>query len=120
VVLRNVGEIRSNPVIVNVQNPVPILNSLTPNEVPAGSNAISIDLLGSNFIQNAVVYWNGKPLNSQFINGNKLQITVATGELVSAGSRTVVVANPDPTSGVSNPQFFLITQTKVYLPQVIR
>ena len=120
VVLRNVGEIRSNPVIVNVHNPVPILNSLTPNEVPAGSNAISIDLLGSNFIQNAVVYWNGKPLNSQFINGNKLQITVATGELVSAGSRTVVVANPDPTAGVSNSLPFLITKTKVYLPQVIR
>jgi hypothetical protein len=111
---------QSNPIIVNVQHPVPILTSLTPPEITAGSGDIQVDLLGSAFFPKAIVYWDGQPLKTTYISGNKLQITVPASQVTRPGDRTIVVANPDPTSGVSNPLQLLISGYKSFLPQLRR
>lgn len=87
----------------------PLLTSLNPNTAPAGSPALSLVLLGLNFAQNAIVTWNGTPLQVTSYAANQLIATVPAALLASAGVANVQVVNPDDPSNPSNMLKFTIT-----------
>jgi hypothetical protein len=91
-----------------VYNPVPVLMSLSPTSVLAGSGSLTLTVNGFNFNEGAVVQWNGSALATTFVNDTQLQATVPANNVAVAGSAIVTVANPAPSVSASNGATFTI------------
>ncbi len=81
---------------VTLLNPIPVLASVSPMSVPAGS--ISITVTGGNFVSGAQVMLAGSPLTTTFSSSSRL---LATGTAADAGMFAVTVVNPNPGSSGS-------------------
>ena len=98
----------SNEVQVNVNNPVPVISSLTPNSGPVSSTVTTLTVNGTNFVSGAVVSFNGSSLTTTFVSAT--QLTVANVALpATAGPYNVTVANPTPGGGASAAAIFTVT-----------
>jgi hypothetical protein len=85
---------------VNNPNPVPVITSLSPGSIAAGSSA-TVQVSGSNFITASQVYFNGLSRPTSFANSSSLQVTLSAGDLAAAGTSNVTVFNPAPGGGTS-------------------
>jgi hypothetical protein len=131
----------SNPVAFEVYfppNPVPTITSISPNTAPAGSAAVTVTIVGTNFIPatstvaGSQVNWNATTqttITPTNITATQIQLTVPPAAvptlLASAGSASVTVYNPPASTplpppcviacvgpgggGTSNPATFTIT-----------
>ena len=88
--------------IGQVQNPLPILNSLTPGRLLAGSGAASLSLQGSGFVANSTVEWNGIPLATTVTGTTQITATVPSALTDQAGFIPIRVVNPTPGGGMSS------------------
>jgi predicted outer membrane repeat protein len=85
------------------QNPVPAITALSPAFVTAGANgALTLRVLGSNFVPGASAEWNGAPRPTTFVGDGELWVEVSGADLVAAGEGSVRVVNPGPGGGGSN------------------
>ena len=83
-------------------NPVPSISGLSPSSVVAGSSAFALLVSGSNFVDGAVVRWNGSDRTTTFVNSTQLQATISAADIATAGTASVTVFNPTPGGGTSN------------------
>ncbi|GAB4211669.1 MAG: hypothetical protein OHK0022_46500 [Roseiflexaceae bacterium] len=95
-------------VAFQVSNPAPTLLSLSPGSVAAGAGDLALTVNGSDFVDGAVVQWNGANQPTQFASANKLVATIPAALLLNAGSASVRVVNPTPGGGASNTVEFTI------------
>jgi IPT/TIG domain len=91
---------------VTLWNPVPVLSSVAPASVSAGSFTLSIT--GNSFVQGAQVLLDGSALATTFVSSMQLS---ATGAENSAGTFSISVMNPNPGSSTSNSQTLQVTST---------
>jgi WD40-like Beta Propeller Repeat len=102
----------SNPInfIINPvaqPNPVPLLQSLSPNNATAGATMpLALTLMGSDFVtgtNGATVSWTvgstATMLTATVVNSTQINATVPTNLLSSAGAAAVNVVNPPNTAG---------------------
>ena len=82
-----------------VSNPAPVISSLKPSSVAAGTAGFSIVVLGSNFVSSSVVNFNGVALSTAFIGSTSLVAQVPVADLPSPGTANITVTNPS--NGVS-------------------
>jgi hypothetical protein len=94
-------------------NPTPATTGLSPTSATQGENGLTLTVSGSNFVNNAVVRWNGADRATTFVSSTLLEAAVSTADLSTSGTRSVTVFNPAPGGGTSNAQTFTID------PQVI-
>lgn len=73
---------------------VPGLAQITPQGVPAGSDAVTITVEGSDFASNAQVLWNGLPKLMTRVNNKLLYAVIPATDLQQVGINTVQVFNP--------------------------
>ncbi len=92
----------SNMVTFNTNNPVPQLNSLSPNQAQAGAAAFTLTINGANFISSSVVRWNGTNRPTTFVSGTQLTADIPVSDIAAAGVASVMVFNPVPGGGSSN------------------
>jgi 6-phosphogluconolactonase (cycloisomerase 2 family) len=94
-----------------IANPVPVLISLDPASVVAGSPQITLTIHGEGFAPGAVATWGGADLaGTQFISPNEVQVPLPANLLGAAGTAQVGVRNPAPAGGNSaNTLTFTIT-----------
>ncbi|MBI1765701.1 MAG: hypothetical protein HYR56_30220, partial [Acidobacteria bacterium] len=94
----------SNEVLFSItqNNPVPTLTSLTPQQAVAGSNAFTLTVNGSGFVNGAVVRWNGSARQTSFVNPTQLTAQITAADVAVTGIVPVTVLNTAPTSGPSN------------------
>ena len=87
-------------VTVNLQNPLPVVTSVTPNPVNPGNAAITVN--GTGFANGATIYFAGAPLPTVFVSST--QVT-ATGTVAMPAGRlaAVKVTNPNPGTATSTP-----------------
>jgi uncharacterized protein (TIGR03437 family) len=87
-------------ITVSLQNPAPVVTSVTPNPLNPGSATLTIS--GTGFASGATVYFAGAALPTTFVSDTKL---TATGTLTMPVGRmaAVKVANPNPGSATSAP-----------------
>lgn len=83
---------------VTLQNPIPVLSTVTPNSI--GIGAFTITLTGSGFVTMSVVNFGGAALTTMYVSPTEL---TATGSATAgqAGSVMVTVTNPDPGGATS-------------------
>jgi hypothetical protein len=108
-----------------IPNPIPTLTSLNPSSTQAGGAAFTLTVNGSNFVDGAVVQWNGTDHNTTYISATQLSAQVQAADIASQGSASITATNPEPGGGVSNTLNFTIspapggTET-IFLPMILR
>jgi hypothetical protein len=90
-------------------NPVPVLLSVSPNNIVAGSTDFSLTVTGSGFVNGSVVKWNNTALNSSFIDATHLSATVPASAIAVAGTAALTIFSPGPGGGTSNYLTFTIS-----------
>ena len=91
-----------------VANPAPVVTSLSPPWVAVGAPAQAVAILGRNFLSTSAVTYNGAPHKVAFANSGRLEIVLQPSELVEEGSYSIVVTNPPPGGGTSEPVPFAV------------
>jgi hypothetical protein len=69
----------------------PSIMALAPETVPVDSAPFMLTVNGSNFGTDAVVFWNGTPLNTRFVTSGQLLATLTDTNLMFAGLIPVYV-----------------------------
>jgi uncharacterized protein (TIGR03437 family) len=93
-------------------NPVPVVGGLDPTNRDAGSGAFTLTVNGANFVNGAVVRWQGSDRATTFVNSTRLQAAVTANDVATAGTASVTVFNPAPGGGTSNAAVFTINQVQ--------
>ncbi|MCS6881536.1 MAG: IPT/TIG domain-containing protein [Chloroflexaceae bacterium] len=106
---------------INASNPVPAITSLSPATVTAGGPAFTLTVTGSNFVNGAVVRWNGADRPTTFVSATQLTAQIPASDIAAAGTASITVVNPAPGGGVSGAATLTIRSTGlVYLPLIRR
>jgi len=92
-------------------NPLPTIISLAPASSLVGSAAQTVTINGTNFVFNSMVNFNGITHTATFVSATQLGILLSASDQSRAGNFTVVVTNPSPGGGSSNPVTFAVTST---------
>jgi hypothetical protein len=87
--------------LIAARNPVPVVTSLSPASIVAGSAAFELSVNGSDFLPFATVQWNGVARPTTFVSGSVLRATIAAADVATAGTAQVRVVHPVPGSNTS-------------------
>ncbi|MBI3940599.1 MAG: M23 family metallopeptidase, partial [Acidobacteria bacterium] len=120
---RTVGDIERPPKAVKTDpspcmtggipsNPVPVVKSITPSAVGAGSASFTLRVNGENFASDASVRWNGDiGVITRYISPTQLEGVISPSLIARPGTATISVFNPAPGGGTSNGVIFTITSS---------
>lgn len=87
---------------VAANNPVLVLNSLSPSVVRVGWPGFTLSVNGSGFVSGSVVRWNGADRPTTFMGWGQLRATISASDVATAGSAQITVFSPGPGGGTSN------------------
>ena len=76
---------------------------------PVGSGPLTLTINGAGFLSISSVTFNGISHAISFQNGSQLTITLTASDLAVAETDPVVVSNPSPGGGNSQPATFTVT-----------
>lgn len=94
--------------IVQGSNLAPVLTSLSPASVPAGTHGFTFGVNGDNLVNGAVVRWNGVSRATTYF-GSFVTIELTDADLATARDVPVSLVNAPPGNVVSNALTFTIT-----------
>ena len=94
---------------IRVENPVPVLISLDPNQVLIGSDGFNLVVTGTGFLEGAIVTWDGASRQTTYVSDTELIASILSSDLETPGFVDVRVRNPDPTAGPSDGLSFQVT-----------
>ncbi len=97
------------PVTLTLNNPLPLVTSLSPASAPAGGASFSLTVNGFNFVSGATVQWNGSARTTTLVSSNQLTATINASDISSAGAASVTVLNFAPGGGVSSALSFSVS-----------
>src|SRR5712691_8291002 len=103
----------SNTATFTVNNPVAILNSLSPATVIVGGAAFTLSVNGSNFVSASTVQWNGSNRPTAFVSSTQITAQIPATDVAAGGKATISVSNPTPGGGASNSLTFNV----LFLPR---
>jgi len=83
---------------VNLQNPLPVISSVSPTTIGTGSFLITI--IGTGFVKTSVVTFDGTALTTMYVSPTELD-AVGSATTAQMGNVTITVTNPDPDPGGS-------------------
>ncbi len=92
----------SNSLSFSVDNPTPHISSLVPIETNANTGAMTLEVLGSGFVSDTSVRFNGSPRQSTYVSGMKVTVNLPASDTSTAGTYPVYAVNPAPGGGSSN------------------
>lgn len=99
--------------------PPPVISSIVPQSVNAGSGPFSITVNGANFISGeSVVRWNGQNRTTTFISESQLVAFLSAADVASPGTQFVTVFNPPSLGGPSAAVPFVVVPAGVPAPEV--
>jgi len=61
----------------------PSISQILPQTIPAGSNSVTMKVVGTNFTTKSVILWNGSTLTTSVVDSKTLAATVASSSLVA-------------------------------------
>lgn len=100
-----------------VQSAAPVLGTLDPATLRAGSMSFDLVVTGSGFMPGATVLWGGETRATQVVSSTRLMASVSATDVARPGTVNVSVTNPAPTVGASNSLPFLVTEPPAPPPQ---
>jgi hypothetical protein len=82
--------------------PAPVLASMSPTSVGAGSAGLTLTVTGSLFAANSRVVVDGTARTTTFVSSTTLRVTIPAADLATVGTRSIMVLTPAPGGGVSS------------------
>ena len=76
----------------------PTITALSPTSVPVGSVAFFVTVNGTNFGNDAIVFWNNLPQRTVFVTSSQVLASIPNTELQNAGLVPVFVRTAGQTS----------------------
>lgn len=104
----NAGGGVSSPATFAINNPVPVLSSISPETALVGAADVTLVVSGSAFIVDSAVRWNGVELQTTFNTPTTLTAVIPADKFASAATATVTVFNPKPSGGSSGVKVFTV------------
>jgi hypothetical protein len=104
----------SNTFIFAVENPLPILLSVSLDRNGSGG---TLTMIGQDFVAGAVVLWNGEERTTHWLSATQLQADLTVADLEFGRLVGVSVVNPKPGGGVATIQIST-RQFSIYLPYI--
>jgi len=95
--------------VTNPANPVPVMSSISPGSVTAGSGAITLTVNGSNFISGSVVRVNGSNRTTTLVNSTQLTAAIPASDLAVGALLSITVFTPAPGGGTSTAATLTVT-----------
>lgn len=89
-------------------NPLPVLASLSPTSVIAGSTGLTLTVSGSGFVASSEVRWNGSVRPTTFESESMLTAQVSAADIASPDAVQVTVVTPAPGGGESAASEFVV------------
>ena len=87
--------------------PGPPITSLLPDSADAGDPGLNLSVIGSEFVDGAVVRWDGNSRSTTFVSEFEVDATIDASDLVAGKTVQVTVRNPN--GGISNSLPFTIS-----------
>ncbi|MEO7719060.1 MAG: IPT/TIG domain-containing protein [Capsulimonas sp.] len=100
--------VSSNTFAFPINNNLPILYTITPSTVNAGSGDITLVASGGQMTPVSQICWNGTPLPTTYIDVFKVSATIPASKLTTPGAATITVTAPAPGGGTSAALTFTI------------
>lgn len=88
----------------------PVIDSITPPDVPQGAANVALHLKGKNFSKGAVVQVNGAERPTDFVSDTALVAHLDPADTAAAGTLTVTVKGPPPANRQSDSATFKVRQ----------
>jgi hypothetical protein len=110
VVSNNGGSVTSAAATLTVV--APTITRINPTTVNAGSSAFTLTITGANFVNGAVVRWNGDDCPTTFVNGTTLTANIPAKDIPAKQKngkvQTVQITVKSPSGDCSNVQTLTI------------
>jgi RHS repeat-associated protein len=97
--------------VVQLENPVPIINGLVPSSARVGDAGFTLSIQGANFLKQSQTSFDNENIPTSYSQSTLLQGQLPSCDLTTPGDMPVQVGNPPPGGGSSNTYIF-----KVYNP----
>ncbi len=94
-----------------VNNPVPVITSLSPSSATVNGPGFQLTVNGANFINGSVVRFAGSNRTTTFVNSTQVKAQITAADISGVGNFPITVFNPTPGGGESNA--FALTVTSV-------
>ncbi len=91
-------------------NPTPVLSSLSPSQLAAGSAQTTVQATGTGFVPDTRCAVNGMMVTTRVLSGTSLELDVPQALLVAPGTLSVTATNPVPGGGTSTPASITVVQ----------
>jgi len=85
----------------SIEHPAPALRVIRPESAEAGGPAFELTVVGSRFVEGAVVHWNDTALPTAFVSDGELHAQIPANLIAVATLAAVLVSNPSPSAGAS-------------------
>jgi len=92
-----------------INNPVPVISSITPNSAIAGGPQLTLTVKGEKFIEESQVLWNGAARQTIFDSSTQLRAIIPASDLANPATVAISVVNPPPGGGASSSLSFVVT-----------
>jgi hypothetical protein len=90
-------------------NPVPTLTGpVHPQAVAPGRGNFTVAVYGANFVDGAVVNWNGGQRSTTFLSARELQATILAADVAKPTAGYITVPNPAPGGGPSSSSYAIV------------
>jgi hypothetical protein len=99
----------SGALTFSINNPVPVISSLSPTSAAVGGAAFTLTVNGTGFTSGSTVRWNGATRTTNFVSATQLTAAIAAADIATASSVPVTVLTPAPGGGTSAAQTFSVT-----------
>jgi hypothetical protein len=101
VIVTNPGGATSAALTFTVNNPTPATGSITPQSLPAGSNALTLNVTGTSYTPNSVVLVNGAARSTTYVGSTLLRATLLPSDIMHSAMVNITVSNPPPGGGTT-------------------
>ncbi|MBL8987950.1 MAG: IPT/TIG domain-containing protein [Gemmatimonadetes bacterium] len=90
----------SNARTLRIENPTPIITSISPDSVDSDAGPLDVTVVGQ-FVTGAQVAINGTPRASSTIAADRIRVQLSATEVAAAAPVTITLLNPEPAQGPS-------------------
>ena len=95
------GSVSSSGSTLEVDNPAPVIASVSPTSALAGTASVVLNFIGTGFVPSTVINVNGAPRTTTFVSPTQVSAALPSTDLASAGTLSIAAVNPAPGGGTS-------------------
>ena len=95
------GGTSSTPAVLEIDNPAPVITSVTPSALTTASSPAAMVISGTGFLPGSTVNFNGSSRTSSYVSSTSLTVFPVSNDLAAPGNLAITVSNIAPGGGTS-------------------